>query len=256
MERRSAAALERLGEIPPPRTPIPDAFKEVEGIREGIEWYEQSSASATELQECVERMAQRLGELEQRLVQVRGKELRQGACDDAQLQGLMEEAGRVRSEVSRLRRTNEEVRVDDDGDGRVGPIPRHVCQGPPDPVWIAIPLKGEDIEDVQDAQPSHAKVLAHSAASTPLSTPPTAMLTSVGAVRQQKGAPDVVTPLDRMQGGEESRGAPQQPPPHPHVASHVRRELPEDYAVGIPMQERGAHSVPLRGFTRRPAKRS
>ena len=169
VERRSTEALERLGELPPPRTPIAEAFRQAEGMREGIEWGEQPT-SASDVRECVERIAQQMRELEQRLLQLRGTQLRQGTEGDDELQRLMEEAGRCRSDVSHLRRANEEVKVEDGvgdvADVRIGPIPRHLGQGPPEPVWIAIPLKGEDIEDVQ---PTSAEVIADSAILHPLS---------------------------------------------------------------------------------------
>ena len=68
----------------------------------------------------------------------------------------------------------------------------------------------------------------------------------------------MVTPLSRMEGREaaaERGGTQQSPQPQPHVASHVRKELPEDHSVGVPTEERGIRSVPLRGFTRRPGTR-
>ena len=150
MERRSAAALERLGELSPPRTPIAKALKQVEPVSEGVEWAEQPSASITDVQKSVDDIAQRLKELGQRLLQLRKKQLRRVGVHDEVLQHLMEEANQFRSEVSRLRHTNEEVRDDDRDrdDVRVGPIPPQVAEGSPEPVWLAIPLKGEDIEEL------------------------------------------------------------------------------------------------------------
>ena len=143
MDRRTTAALERLGELPPPRTPLSEVVTHLDPPPEGAEWAEQPSP-VTDVRDWLESFAERLRNTEQLLRDSRDAQARRAAGGDDALQGLVEEARSARSEASTLReKANEEVPCDDEGP-RIGPIPREISAGQREPVWVAIPFEGDD----------------------------------------------------------------------------------------------------------------
>jgi hypothetical protein len=214
-----------MGGVPPPHTPLVDVVEDTGDWREGVEWGEQPSG-VTDVRDWVEGFVDRVKEVEKRLIEGRRREVRETTGDE--FQELMEEANSLKTEASQMTekgKVNEELRRgEEEEDARVGPIPATIAQKP-EPVWVAIPLKADDIDYVM-----------------------------TGEKDERKGAPDVISPLDVKQGkGGQIEGQ--------HVSgeatpSHVRKELPEDHPIGTPIEERGAgKQVPLRGPTRRTSPR-
>ena len=243
LERRTTEALQRLGDSPPPpRTPLVDVARLSSPPPDGLDRVEQPGP-ATDSRDWLDSLVQRLREWEDGLTASRRGEVQKGgkgAGEDGELQGLMEEASTIRAEAIRARqRANEEVKVDDEEEKEekgptLGPIPREVWEGPPEPVWLAIPLKGDDIEDVP-GNGSGVRDLMKERGREEAGT--------------QGEKTDVITPLDRKEGRESQVSGQAM-----GDVSHVRRELPEDRPIGTPTEERGTSSVPLRGAHPRPRK--
>ena len=152
MERRVTRVLEQAGELPPPATPLAAVAPQhvpQEEVRERIVDNAAQPSLVADMTDWLEDAMQRVKAAERRLLDFTraqrqpdsGRELDELACEADELH---QQARLVRDKV------NAEVRQEGDTDVRLGPIP--VPIGPEEPVWIAVPLRGEGEEGEQRAE--------------------------------------------------------------------------------------------------------
>ena len=166
MEKRTTQALEQAGELPPPHTPLasvaPRAMRDDDDRQRAVDEAAQPSP-VRDMADWLEEAMEKVEEVEEQLLaavqnrQRTGSQESRSAMSVTELDELEDEAEQLRQERWRRRhRVNDEVQQEEEEqeEVRLGPVP--VVTGPEEPVWLAVPLRGEGEEGEQRAEEQQA----------------------------------------------------------------------------------------------------
>ena len=167
LERRTIRALEQAGELPQPRKPLASvALRHLRADEDRERLMEEAAqpSPVTDMADWLEDAMERLNASEQRLLAfIHGRQqssnqeiTNKREASGAELEEVAGETDELGQQADSHRtEVNDELQQEEDDTGvRLGPIP--VPTGPEEPVWIAVPLRGEGEEGEQRAEEQQA----------------------------------------------------------------------------------------------------
>ena len=236
IERRTTQALEQAGHLPPPKTPIAAVAPQLHDDRKErlIDDAAQPSVLA-DMQEWLDGAMQRITKAEQQLRRFapqQQQQQQQQSASSTELDDLTDEIADLKQSARTVREAGNEVKQDEDeNDVRLRPIP--VVSGPEEPVWIAVPLRGEGEEGEQRAEEQAGSQAAAAAAATH-DTPTTASDIKDDKHIHRHMSEDKATGRPEKETGV-SRATPQHTAPHRRPVSRAVTACVSFIVVSCPL---------------------